>query len=200
MILGNKIALRPIEKSDLDFLAGLTNHSGVASYVVGWDKPVSNFGQQAWLQSLQSDEKNIRLLVIDRISGKALGMTGLWEIDWQNRNALSATKLHPDCVAKGNGVDAIMTTMAWAFYSVGLRRLHGSILDFNYPSYSAYVNKCGWRVEGVSKEVVFRKGAWCDLIQVAVLLKDFEMLSSSQEYVDRILPPDVRVKFEYSRD
>ena len=198
MIIGEKVALRPIEQKDLSFLADLTNHTGVASNVVGWDKPVSNFGQETWLQNLQSDQKSIRLMVVGRESGKPLGMTGLWEMNWQNRDALSATKLHPDFVAKGHGVDAIMTTMAWAFYSVGLRRLHSSILDFNYPSFSVYVKKCGWRVEGVAKEAVFRKGEWCDLLQVAVLRSDFDELGASAEYVERFFPTNVKTKFDYS--
>lgn len=197
MILGKKIALRPIEQSDLGFLADLTNHSGVSSYVVGWDKPVSTFGQETWLQNLQSDRNSIRLMVVDQESKKPLGVTGLWEMNWQNRDALSATKLHPDFVARGNGVDSIMTTMAWAFYSVGMRRLHSSILDFNYPSFSAYVKKCGWRLEGVAKEAVFRKGKWCDLLHVAVLRSDFDALDSSSTYVDNFFPIDVEAKFNY---
>jgi RimJ/RimL family protein N-acetyltransferase len=77
---------------------------------------------------------------------------------------------------------------------VGLRRLHGSILDFNTASMNAYVRRCGWRIEGVDREAIFRKGEWIDLYRVAVLRSDFDGLPNALEYVNQVCPVDISVK------
>ena len=97
----------------------------------------------------------------------------------------------PGLSPKGAGTDAIMLVNAWAFYDFGLRRLYGSILDFNGSSLGAYVKKAGWRIEGRERESIFRKGEWHDLLRVAILRSDFDSLSEAAEYVDYVCPVDL---------
>jgi len=196
MILGKHIYLRTIESSDGEFLANLANHPAVSGAVVGFDFPISISGQTRWLEGATSNPSTKRLIVARTSDNVAIGLTGLWDIDWHNQSALSAVKLHPDLAERGQGTDAIMTVMAWAFYSVNLRRLYGSILDFNGSSIGAYVKKCGWRIEGRAKEAVFRRGAWHDLYHVAALRSDFDSLSEARTYVDLCSPIDTNSKYD----
>jgi hypothetical protein len=92
----------------------------------------------------------------------------------------------PGSAPKGAGTDAIMTLMAWAFYEVGLRRLHCTILDYNAASHGAYVRKCGWQIEGRQREAVFRNGRWNDLLHAAILKREFDTLLDAEEYVARL--------------
>ena len=80
--------------------------------------------------------------------------------------------------------------MAYAFYDVGLNRLWGEILDFNGASFGAYVKKCGWRIEGILRSHVFRKGRFHDIYRVAILKSEFDALDDASEYVERVLPAD----------
>lgn len=194
MIPGQAVRLRPVERSDLALLQELANDPVIGGLVVGWDFPVSMHGQERWLESSSPDRTTVRLMVDDAETAMPIGLTGLWEIDWHNRSALTATKLHPERVGRGMGSDSIMTLMAWAFYVVGLRRLHGAILDFNSASMNAYVGRCGWQVEGLEREAIFRKGEWIDLYRVAVLRSDFDALPNALEYVNRVCPADVSDK------
>jgi hypothetical protein len=82
-----------------------------------------------------------------------------------------------------------MTLMAWAFYEVGLRRMHGTILDFDAAGHGAYVRKCGWQIEGRQREAVFRHGRWNDLLHVAILKREFDTLLDAEEYVGRLSAP-----------
>lgn len=191
MIRNKNIGLRPIEESDLEFLCQLANDPYVSTMVVGWGFPISQVQQVQWIKNQHTNEKTARLVVVDLETNEAIGVSGLWDIDWQNRSAMSATKLLPSKVKKGFGTESIMLTMAWAFYSLGLRRLYGAILDFNAPSMAVYVKKCGWRVEGCQKEAVFRKGRWCDLYNVAILKNEFDLLSSTKSYIEAIHPANV---------
>lgn len=200
MIPGRLVALRPVESSDLRLLQRIANDVQIQGAVVGWDFPVAEHSQEAWLNASQSNPR-VRRLMVQRIdTGDPVGLTGLWDLDWHNRSALTATKLDPDHLGRGMGSDAIMVTMAWAFFVVGLRRLHGAILDFNGASFGAYVDRCGWRVEGRHREAIFRKGRWCDLYSVAVLKSDFERHELCAEYVERVAPVAVDAKVSRSVD
>lgn len=189
MIVGKNISLRPIELSDSIVLQELMNNPNITDNVVGWSMPVSLLSQETWIKNINSGS-SFRLIVVDNSTNEAIGITGLWELDWHNQSAMSAIKLIPSKTKKGYGTEAIMLSMAWAFYKVGLRRLHGAILDFNGPSMGAYVKKCGWRIEGRQKEAIFRKGSWHDLYNVAILKPEFDILIDSQTYVDLVCPVD----------
>ena len=136
----------------------------------------------------------MRLTIHDKRSQAPIGLTGLWEVDWHNGSAMTAIKLMPGISPKGAGSDAIMLVNAWAFYEVGLRRLHSTILDFTGPSIGAYVRRCGWRIEGCEKQSVFRRGEWSDLYHVALLRSDFVDLEAAAEYVRYVCDIDVTDK------
>ncbi len=199
MIEGKQVRMRAIEERDLAFLREMTNHAYVAARVVGWDWPLSDFGQGRWWEKAYNDKNNVRLIVED-FDGVPLGMTGLWQIDWHNRSALTALKMHPDRVLKGMGTDAIKLVMAYTFYQVGLNRLWGAILDFNGPSFGAYVKKCNWKVEGVLREEIFRKGEFHDLYRVAALKREFDALPDAAEYIERVQPVDTEDKVNLPDD
>ena len=186
MIKSKNIGLRAIEESDIDILTELANDSFVSTMVVGWGTPLSKLQQREWVNNQHKSNTTLRLMVIDLSNNEAIGVTGLWDIDWHNQTALTATKLLPSKVKKGFGTESIMLTMAWGFYNVGLRRLYGAILDFNGASMAAYVKKCGWRIEGCAKEAVFRKGRWCDLYHVAILKSEFDLLPNIEEFIDGV--------------
>ena len=190
MIVGKNISLRPIELSDSPILQELMNNPNITNNVVGWSMPVSLLSQEAWIKNNINNKGNFRLVVIDNNTDEAIGITGLWDLDWHNQSAMSAIKLIPAKTKKGYGTEAVMLSMAWAFYNVGLRRLHGAILDFNGPSMGAYVKKCGWRIEGRQREAIFKKGSWHDLYNVAILKSEFDLLTDSQTYIDLVCPVD----------
>ena len=103
MITGRLVGLRPIEEDDLDILTALANDPRIRAMVVGWDWMVNSGSQKEWLHSTQRSATTRRLMVVDRNNGKRIGMTGLWDVDWHNRSALTAVKLLPDNGLKGAG-------------------------------------------------------------------------------------------------
>lgn len=199
MIKSKLLSLRPIELNDDVILQQLINNPLVSENVVGWTFPVSLFSQKNWIQS-NTNNLSYRLAVVDNRTNETIGITGLWDIDWHNQSALSAIKLLPSHKGKGLGTETVMLTMAWAFYSVGLRRLHSTILDFNGPSLGLYIKKCGWKVEGCQREAIFRKGEWHDLYNVAILKREFDTLPAASEFINTICPvdttPNVDINFQ----
>ena len=188
MITGRLIGIRPMEMNDLPRMTMLANDPRVRAMVVGWDWMVSPSQQEEWLLRSSQQPNTRRLTVVNKLTGDPIGLTGLWDIDWHNRSALSAIKLLPNNGLRGAGSDTIMLVNAWAFREVGLHRLYGAILPFNVPSLKAYIDRCGWVLEGRERQSVFRNGQWHDLIRVAMLDSDFERHPDASEYASYIFP------------
>lgn len=188
MFEGRVVGIRAQEPEDLPVLTRLANDPSVRQLVVGWDWPVPDFAQRSWLDKSVGSTATRRLTIVNLATGEPIGLTGFWEIDWHNQSAMSAIKIDATVAPKGAGSDAIMLVNALAFYEVGLRRLWSSILDFNARSFGAYVRKCGWRLEGVERESVFKGGSWHDLYRVAILRSDFDQHALAEEYIRRVAP------------
>lgn len=190
MIRGRNITIRPIEVDDQPFIHELNADPGVRGRVVGWDWPASLKAQQDWFHGAMPTSTH--RWVVCSADGARIGLTGLWDVNWHDRNALTALKLggREPTRGRGFGIDAIMTVMAFAFYDVGLHRLHGAILADNAPSIRAYVEKCGWTIEGRARQHVWRHGRYMDLLTVGILKEDFDGLAAAPEYRDRIIGND----------
>lgn len=200
MIRGKKVFFRAIEESDLEALRDWGNDPVIADLVVGWSFPVSMTDQRKWFEACRTDQTTQRFVVESDEDG-VLGLTGLWNIDWHNRHALTALKLGAANIrGKGYGTDAIMTLMKYAFFDVGLNRLWGAILPYNIGSYKAYVEKCGWRVEGRLCQEIFRHGRYHDLYRVGVLRQDFEIHPLFDEYVSAAERGEGRAEFQVAKD
>jgi RimJ/RimL family protein N-acetyltransferase len=126
---------------------------------------------------------------VERRDGGPIGVTGLWDVDWQSRNAQTALKLGGVVGARGAGfgADAIKAVMAFAFYDVGLERLYSTILEDNVASLRAYCGKSGWQQEGRARRHVWRHGDWVDAIHVAALKSDFDALPDADVYRSLVL-------------
>lgn len=191
MIRGVRIACRPPEASDQDFLHLLNNDPVVRGRVVGWDFPGSREQQARWFAATPTSTTTQRWVVEDA-NGKRIGLTGLWDIDWHNRNAVSAVKLGgPDARrGEGFGTDVIKAVMAFAFYDVGLERLYSTVLATNNASITAYTAHCGWQVEGTLRKHVWRHGGFVDLIHIGALRADFDALPDAAVYRDLMCAGD----------
>ncbi|MGJ9411596.1 GNAT family N-acetyltransferase [Aeromicrobium sp. CF4.19] len=168
------VTLRPLERDDLGFLAELANDPGVRNRVVGWDWPLARSTQEAWYDRAASSPTERRFTVLNE-AGEPIGMTGLWDVDFRNGNAMTALKLggSRDVRGQGYGAAAVRAIADFAFQDVGLHRLHSTILATNAPSLRVYIDKCGWREEGRLRQHVWRAGKHIDLVQVGILSSEY---------------------------
>ncbi|MHB1046995.1 MAG: GNAT family N-acetyltransferase [Thermoanaerobaculia bacterium] len=183
MIQGKLVRLRTMEVADLADVKAVNDDPQVRANVVGWGWPTSKAEMERWHEKSQGGATH-RWAVIDE-NERVIGVTGLWDVDFQSRHAMTALKLGGvnEVRGRGLGTDAIKAVMAFAFYDVGLHRLYTSIIAGNVPSVRAYVEKCGWRREGVSREHVWRHGRFVDLQQVGILKAEFDELPDARDYV-----------------
>lgn len=180
-IVGNRVVLRAMDKSDCEFVRGMFNDPRLEKLVVGWAFPVSAYSQEQWFINHNADQTNLRF-VIETPDEGAVGIATLTDIDWKNRNATHGIKLaNRKFHSKGIGTDAVMAIMRYAFDELGLHRLDGSWFEDNTASIGLYT-KLGWKAEGVRREYVYKSGVYRNLVIVGILAEEYYEFVKKTDY------------------
>lgn len=196
MIKGKKVFLRALNEDDLAVTLQWLNDPEISHLVGGWEFPLSMAHQREWFNRSIKDDRTHRFIVESYEDG-VIGLTGLWDIDWHDRHALTSLKLGANNIrGKGYGTDAIMTLMTYAFCEVGLNRLWGAMISYNIASYKTYVEKCGWKVEGVFRQQLYRDGRYYDQLRVAILRDEFLQHPLAADYLPAVIKGEVAPKIE----
>lgn len=190
MLVGNSVRVRTMESEDLPAIKAVNDDPVVRGNVVGWGWPSSLAELQRWHAASQGGQTH--RWVVENLQGNVIGVTGLWDVDFRNRNALTALKIGgPEGRrGKGLGTEAIKLVMAYAFHEVGLERLYSTILMDNEASLRAYLHNCNWQIEGTARRHVWRHGVLKDLIHIGILRSEFDSLPDARHYVSAVLEAD----------
>lgn len=180
-IKGKFVTLRAIEEEDLELLREMMNDCEMEKMVVGWAFPISKYGQKEWFASFYKSED--KKFIIETADNIAIGLATLGDFDWKNRSAFHGIKIAENKNRiKGLGTDAVMAIMRYAFDELQLNRLDGAIIDYNVASEGLYCNKCGWQLEGIRRQYVFKDGEYHDLKIVGILNEEYKNLIKKTNY------------------
>lgn len=183
MIRGKIVSLRAIEEDDLPRLHLWANDPVTQDGIGEQHFPSSLQFHRQWFQKLAEDRLNQRF-VVDAPGVGGIGLSSIVSIDWRNRHAWHGLVLgDASHRGKGYGVDAILTTMRYAFDELGLERLDGAMIEYNKASLATYCGrKVGWKEEGRRRNYFFRKGRFWDQVIVGVTRDDYRALIAETDY------------------
>jgi RimJ/RimL family protein N-acetyltransferase len=162
--------LRPIERFDLDFLCDLGNDSFVRDNVVGWGWPLSLASQETWFTSIINGDHSSRRFIID-VNGTAVGLIGLWNLNWHDRSAEVGLKIGgktQEVRGQGYGSRALSQLVNFSFFDVGLHKLWAHVIETNDRSQNLF-NNHGWTREGILRNHVWRNGKFVNVVQYGLL-------------------------------
>jgi RimJ/RimL family protein N-acetyltransferase len=181
-IQGKNIMLRAIERDDLELLHNWANNPEIQYWLGGWHFPTNKNDQQKWFDNLSVGSVNQRFAIeVEKLG--MIGTANIVDIDWKNKNAFHGMLLgDKDIRGKGYGVDTVMAIMKFAFEELGLNRLDGSMISYNEGSLKMYIEKCGWKKEGVQRNWYFRKNQFWDKIIVGITKEDYYELIQNNKY------------------
>ena len=170
-----------MEEDDMQCYYEMINDFQIYSKVVGFSFPVSKLEQLEWYRNAIHDKNNKRFTIVLKETNLPIGMATVSSIDWQNRSATHGIKLHPSCPkGKGIGTDAVLTLMKYAFNELNLNRLDGSWMEDNVPSEKLYL-KCGWQIEGIKKNAIYRNGKYHNLKITGITKEDYQQFIEKYE-------------------
>ena len=109
-----------------------------------------------------------------RESDRLIGTCAFSQLDADNGSVLFHITIgEADAWGKGYGTEATELMLAHAFTRLPLHRVALTVFDFNTRAIRAY-EKCGFVVEGRSREAIFRDGRYWDEIHMSVLADEWE--------------------------
>ncbi len=186
-LFGKKVYLRAVADSDIQDLANWINGPEVFPFFQMF-KPVRDQDMRAVIENICKAE-NRQVFSICLHSGQLIGVVWLNEINWVNRNAVTAAYIgEAENRGKGYGVDAKMMLCYHCFCTLNLNKLCSSALECNSVSLH-YNEKCGYREEGRRRAHYFRGGKYWDVIETGLLRS--EWLPLWEKY--RASDPAIRV-------
>jgi ribosomal-protein-alanine N-acetyltransferase len=175
VLTGAKVTLRPPDDSDaqrfVDWFADLE----VTRYL-GRRAGIGLLQEQGHLKKVGESTTDIFWML--EAEGRAIGATGIHNIDWINAHAVTGTVIgEKDAWRKGYGSEAMRIRTDYAFRQLNLHKLTSGALMENEPSRRALM-KAGYVESGVEREHFFREGRWLDHWTCEVLRADWEKLQA----------------------
>lgn len=124
-------------------------------------------------QIILSSDSSKSYIILDKESGKPIGVTSLINIDYKNRHAECIIDIGEKSYwGKGYGWEGLKLLLDYAFLEMNLHRVSLRVFSFNIRAIKLY-EKLGFKHEGVARQSLFRMGTWHDIIHMGILQKEY---------------------------
>lgn len=176
MLTNLKVYLRAIELDDYKKSIEWRRDQEIWEMLVGRRYFVSQAYEKKWVENAGSSPTDIKLAICDQENGTYIGNAYLSDVDFFNRSANAGYLLGDrEYWGKGFGTDVSLLMLHHAFYDLGLQRVQARVLVDNKASLRV-LEKTGYKKEGLLRKAAFKKGELQDLVLMAVLKEDFDMI------------------------
>jgi len=128
----------------------------------------------------------LAMAVHEKTTDRLIGTCAFSQLDGENGSALYHITIgEPDAWGHGYGTEATRLMLDHAFGTLSLHRIGLYVFEFNERAIRAY-RRCGFVVEGRSRESIWRDGRWWDELAMSVLESDWRRMRANG--VDRTGP------------
>ena len=118
----------------------------------------------------------LAMAVHERVTDRLVGTCAFSQLDGDNGSALYHITIgESDAWGRGYGTEATRLMLDHAFGTLALHRIALFVFEFNERAIRAY-RRCGFVVEGRSRESIRRDGRWWDELAMSVLESDWRRM------------------------
>lgn len=117
-------------------------------------------------------QEALAMAIHERDGDRLIGTCAFSQFDGDNGSALYHITIgEKDAWGRGYGTEATRLMLDHAFDVLGLHRVALYVFEFNKRAIRAY-QRCGFVIEGRSRESIYRDGRWWDELAMSVLESD----------------------------
>ena len=175
VIQGKLVRLRPPRSDDAPQVITWFEDMEVTRFL-SRQTPPSVEVEKEWLDKMARDPDY--LIWIVEHDGRAVGVTGIHEINWRDGYGTTGTIVGDKAVwGRGLGRELMQLRARYAFMQTPLRKLKSAYYEGNEASARAQA-ATGYRVVGKYRADRFMDGRWRDEIVTEVLREDWEKANS----------------------
>ena len=116
---------------------------------------------------------------VDTESGNVVGHISLGGLSWKNRSSRISRVLvgKADRHQKGIGQQMTKAALKIGFEDLGLHRISLGVYENNKPAINTYL-KCGFNIEGVSRDVLWYNNEYLSLVEMSILEDEWKALNA----------------------
>ena len=121
----------------------------------------------------------LAMAIHERATNRLVGTCAFSQLDGENGSALYHITIgEADVWGHGYGTEATRLMLDHAFGTLSLHRIALYVFEFNERAIRAY-GRCGFVVEGRSRESIWRDGRWWDELAMSVLESDWRRIQAA---------------------
>ena len=161
------IILRDYTETDVDRLVTLANNKNVSRYLVyTFPYPYTKADAKWWIDT--GSKANHAVTKVIEYRDQFVGSVGIHlQTGWRSHVAEIGYWIGEDYWGKGLATSALKAMSDCAFLLPALKKLYAPVLGPNQPS-KKVLEKCGYVLEGILKQEVFKDGQYYDIYQYAL--------------------------------
>ena len=168
MIEGERVLLRRMSREDAEDVVRMRAEPEVQAQLFS-ERPPTIDEHLRWLADVQARDDRQEFMIVERTSGRSVGTIGLSRIDRTHRRAEYGILIgEPGARGKGLAAEASRLLLAYAFGTLGLRRVYLHVLVRNEDALRLY-RRVGFQPEGVLRQHVRKGDEFLDVAVMAVL-------------------------------
>ncbi|MEM1154154.1 MAG: GNAT family protein [Pseudomonadota bacterium] len=179
---GQRIYFRGFEREDVQGeYRNWINDGEVTQYIKVGTYPQTDAALIDYCEKELASGNSILFAIIEKESGKHIGNSHIYDIDWVTRTALRAVVLgDKSCWGKGYALEVIQLLNRYGFEYLNLNKLISSTCSDN-EAIQRLNTKAGYTKEGVGRQEFFRNGRYYDRIYWGMLRSEYDALREQAE-------------------
>lgn len=178
---GKLVSLRSITEEDYE--AVFTVESVMASRLLMDDSipfPPTDADHESFLTAFKDSDKDDHLFAIELNEDQiVIGTIGIYGVNWKMGTCQVGISIGPDFQGRGYGTDAMRVLINFIFLYMRLNKIKLEVYSFNKQAVTSY-EKCGFNVEGILREELFRFGKFHDTFIMSLLRREWETQKAGQ--------------------
>ena len=166
---GDRVELRTVDESDVDFLHQLVNDPRVRRGIAAVD-PVTHAQEREWVDS-RGDGDDINFVICD--DSDPVGTIGLKPPNITTGASEVGYIVAPDDWGNGYATDALRAICGYAFEERRLHKVYANAYETN-PASCRVLENVGFEKEGVHRDQGFVAGEHVDVFRYGLLAHEWE--------------------------
>ena len=176
MIKGKLVALRSVEKDDLDFLKNWRNIE-VFRKNFREVRELSNDDQIEWLESLQKSKlTNYMFSIINLKDNKIIGACGLLYINWIIRSADFSFYIGEKNEYISNSdisKESVKLLIEYGFKNLNLNKIWMELYEFDNLKINFFTKNFGFKKDALLRENCYEDGKYYNSFIISLLKRDY---------------------------
>ena len=183
MLIGEKVVLRPVRRSDIEDCLKWFNDPEVTQYLSMY-LPMTEMAEEKFIESLGSTEagKNAMFCIeaVKNNGNKPIGTVGLDNINSKDHHAEFGIAIgEKDYWSNGYGTEAARLIIRYGFEQLNLHRINSFAISFKERSLRLHL-RVGFKEEGRQREAVFKNGDYHDHVMFGLLKNEWLAMGKSE--------------------